>query len=116
MLTHNNERILKLGNLIVTVSQQTHSPNAKSSEPTTPSEKNKLRSFFSSNNNKRRERLVLITSSARLVIAAAGGNEKKAKMELDCRSSGTNWSSFVDMKGLTGFQMDTVSLNYIHLY
>ena len=109
VLTHNNERILKLGNLIVTAAPQEKSPNGKNGEPATPSDKPKFRSFFSGNTNKKRERLVLITSRARLVIAAAGGNEKKAKMEVNCLASGTSWKSYLDAKGLTAFQLDTVS-------
>jgi 3-phosphoinositide dependent protein kinase-1 len=114
----NNERILKLGNLIVTTgSQQAQTPNGKNggggADPGTPSEKPKFRSFFGGNAQKKRERLVLITSSARVIIAAAGGNEKKAKMEVSLvgsgGSSGTSWKSYVDAKGLTAWQLDTVS-------
>jgi 3-phosphoinositide dependent protein kinase-1 len=109
VLTNNNERILKLGNLIVCTAHQEKSPNGKNGEPATPSEKPKFRSFFSSNNTKKRERLVLITTSGRLVIAPAGGNEKKAKMEVNCMGGGASWKSYVDAKGLTAFQLDTVS-------
>lgn len=108
VLTHNNERILKLGNLIVYSGPQATSPNGKTNEPGTPSEKPKFSRFFSGTNSKRRERLVLITSSARLVIAAAGGNEKKAKMEVNLLAPGTSWKSFVDSKGLTAWSLDTV--------
>ncbi|KAK4543234.1 hypothetical protein LTR36_005784 [Oleoguttula mirabilis] len=106
VLTHNNERILKLGNLIVFTGPQAQSPSGKSSEPGTPSEKPKFSRFFSGNTSKKRERLVLITSSARLIIAAAGGNEKKAKMEVNLLASGTSWKSFVDSKGLTAWSLD----------
>ncbi|KAK4891884.1 serine/threonine protein kinase [Elasticomyces elasticus] len=107
VLTRNNERILKLGNLMVSSGPQPSSPNSKSNEPGTPSEKPKFRSFFSGNAQKRRERLVLITSAARVVIAEAGGNQKKAKMELSLLSGGTSWKSYVDVKGLTAWQLDT---------
>ncbi|KAK3721779.1 serine/threonine protein kinase [Vermiconidia calcicola] len=107
VLTHNNERILKLGNLIVCVGPQEKSPSGKNGEPGTPSDRPKFKSFFTGNQNKRRERLVLITSSARLIIAAAGGNEKKAKMEVNCLTNGTTWKNFMDAKGLTAFQLDT---------
>ena len=110
VLTHNNERILKLGNLIVYATHQEKSPNAKNGDPATPSDKPKFR-FFGNNGSKKRERLVLITSRARLVIAAAGGNEKKAKMEVNCLASDAAWRSYVDAKGLTAFQLDTVSAN-----
>lgn len=109
VLTHINERILKLGNLMVTVSQPQNSPSSKPGEASTPSEKPKFRSFFGGNTNRRKERLVLITSSARLVIAAAGGNEKKAKWEVDCLVNGTSWNSYLDPKGLTAFQLSSVS-------
>jgi 3-phosphoinositide dependent protein kinase-1 len=112
----NNERILKLGNLVVTAGPQPQSPNGKSGDPTTPSEKPKFRSFFGGNAQKKRERLVLMTSSARVIIAAAGGNEKKAKMELSLVGSGTSWKSYVDGKGLTAWQLDTVSGDPLSLH
>lgn len=113
VLTHNNERILKLGNLIVSTSAQPHSPTSKNGngEPPTPSDEPKFRSFFGGSTQKKRERLILITSSARLIIAAAGGNEKKAKMEINCLSHGCSWKSYDDAKGLTAWQLDTVSLS-----
>jgi len=109
VLTRDNERILKLGNLVVSSGPQAQSPGGKASEPGTPSEKPKFRSFFSGNVQKRRERLVLITSAARVVIAPAGGNEKKAKMDLSLLVGGSSWKSYVDAKGLTAWQLDTVS-------
>ena len=109
VLTHNNERILKLGNLIVSSGPQSASPNTKNGEASTPSEKPKFARFFAPSTTKKRERLVLITSAARLIIAAAGGNEKKAKMDVNFLSSGTTWKAFVDSKGLTAWSMDTVS-------
>lgn len=105
----NNERILKLGNLVVYSGPQPSSPNSKNGDAGTSSDKPMFSRFFSGNTMKRRERLVLITSSARLVIAAAGGNEKKAKMEVNLLASGTSPRSFIDPKGLTGWQLDTVS-------
>lgn len=104
-----NERILKLGNLIFYSSSQPHSPSSnKSREQATPNEKPKFSRFFSGNTTKKRERLVLITSNARLVIAAAGGNEKKAKMELHFSHPSASWRSYVDSKGLTCWILDTV--------
>ncbi|KAK0319700.1 serine/threonine protein kinase [Friedmanniomyces endolithicus] len=107
VLTRDNERILKLGNLVVSSGPQAQSPGGKASEPGTPSEKPKFRSFFSGNVQKRRERLVLITSAARVVIAPAGGNEKKAKMDLSLLVGGSSWKSYIDAKGLTAWQLDT---------
>jgi len=110
VLTHNNERILKLGNLVLYSGPQAQSPNGKNGEIGTPNEKPKFRSFFGGNTTKKRERLILITSSARLVVAAAGGNEKKAKMEINLLANGTTWKSYVDSKGLTAWALDTVGL------
>ena len=104
------ERILKLGILIVSITPQSNSPNSKSGEAGTPSEKSKFRGFFAAKSDKRKERLVMITSNARLIFAAHGGNEKKAKMEFDCLPPECTWSSFVDVKGLTAFCLDTVSI------
>ena len=109
VLTHNNERILKLGNLIVYTAPQPHSPTSKTSgDGGTPSEKPKFSRFFSGNASKRRERLVLITSAARVVIVPAGGNDKKAKMEVGLLGGICQWKSYVDSKGLTAWQIDTV--------
>ncbi|KAI7554072.1 Pkinase-domain-containing protein [Hortaea werneckii] len=107
VLTHPNERILKLGNLVVFSGPPTSgSPNG-GSQPGTPSEKPKFTRFFSGSTTKKRERLVLITSAGRLVIAAAGGNDKKAKGEVNLLTGGANWKSYVDSKGLTAWQLDT---------
>lgn len=105
VLTHPNERILKLGNLVVNTSPQAHSPG----DPGTPSEKPKFSRFFGGNTTKKRERLVLITSSARVILAAEGGKEKKAKMDLNLLAAGCQWKCFVDAKGLTAWSIDTVS-------
>lgn len=107
VLTNNNERILKLGNLILFTGPHPQSPGGKNGEPGVSSEKPKFSRFFSGNTTKRRERLILITSSARLLVAAAGGNEKKAKMEVNLLASGTSWKSYVDAKGLTAWSLDT---------
>ncbi|KAK4504108.1 hypothetical protein PRZ48_005023 [Zasmidium cellare] len=112
VLTHNNERILKLGNLIVTTSPQASSPTGKNGEPQTPSEKPKFSRFFTSNTTKKRERLVLITSAARLVVAAAGGNEKKSKLEINLTAHGSTCKSCVDAKGLTYWSIDTRDKHY----
>jgi 3-phosphoinositide dependent protein kinase-1 len=107
VLTKSNERILKLGNLVVTSSAGPHSPNGKSGDGDTPK---KFSRFFGGNTTKKRQRLVMITSSARIVMAAAGGDEKKTKMEIDLLSGGTTWKSFQDSKGLTCWCVDMVSL------
>jgi len=112
VMKNNNERILKLGNLIVTTSSQANSPTGKNGEPATPQEKPKFARFFSGNGPKKRERLILITSCARLVVAATGGNEKKAKMELNLAAPGATWQSYVDAKGLTYWCFDTRDKHY----
>jgi 3-phosphoinositide dependent protein kinase-1 len=108
VLTRNNERILKLGNLIVTVTSQPHSPNSKNGEGSSETTK-KFSRFFGGNTNKRRQRLVMVTSSARLVLAASGGDEKKAKLDIALMAPGTMWKSFKDTKGLTVWSVDTPS-------
>ncbi|KAF2091985.1 Pkinase-domain-containing protein [Saccharata proteae CBS 121410] len=103
VLTRNNERILKLGNLMVTSTPAPHSPGAKSGEEAPK----KFSRFFGGTTMKKRQRLVMITSSARIVMAAAGGEEKKAKMEISLTGSGTTWKSYKDVKGLTAWCVDT---------
>jgi len=107
-LTRNNERILKLGNLNVTVTSQPHSPSSKNGEPSTETPK-KFSRFFGGNTSKRRTRLVMVTSSARIVLAASGGDEKKAKFEVSLVAPGTSWKTIKDSRGLTSWSVDTVS-------
>ncbi|OMP89006.1 Serine/threonine-protein kinase ksg1 [Diplodia seriata] len=102
VLTRNNERILKLGNLMVTSAPAPHSPHGESSEAP-----KKFSRFFGGNTTKKRQRLVMITSAARLILAAAGGEEKKAKMDLSLLGEGTGWRSYKDSKGITAWCIDT---------
>jgi 3-phosphoinositide dependent protein kinase-1 len=112
VLTRQNERILKLGNLIVTVSPQPHSPSSRNGDITYQEPKKKFHNFFmSGNTTKKRQRLVMVTSSGRIILAASGGDEKKAKLEISLLSPGTGWRSFRDNKGLTIWCIDTVSLH-----
>lgn len=106
VLTRNNERILKLGNLVVTTNPAPHSPGAKAGETSIETPK-KFSRFFGGNTTKKRQRLVMITSSARIIMAAAGGDEKKTKMELSLLGQGTTWKSYKDSKGLTAWCVDT---------
>jgi 3-phosphoinositide dependent protein kinase-1 len=117
VLTRANERILKLGNLIVTVSPQQGQGGASvknangSGEPSTsfPEPSRKLSRFFMhANTTKRRQRLVMVTSSARIILAASGGDEKKAKLDLSLLTAGVVWRSWRDPKGLTLWCVDTV--------
>ena len=110
VLTKNNERILKLGNLLVNTTPAPHSPSGKSGSQNgeTDSPK-KFSRFFGSNTPKKRQRLVMITSSARIIIVAAGGEDKKSKIEIPLLISGCSWRRLQDSKGLTYWCVDTVS-------
>ena len=110
VLTKNNERILKLGNLLVNTSPGPHSPNSRggtqNAESDTPK---KFSRFFGGNTPKKRQRLVMVTSSARILIVAAGGEEKKSKIEVPLLIAGCAWRKLQDPKGLTYWCVDTVS-------
>ncbi|KAF2493418.1 serine/threonine protein kinase-like protein [Lophium mytilinum] len=106
VLTRNNERILKLGNLVVTTNPAPHSPTSKSGEASSDTPK-KFSRFFGGNTTKKRQRLVMITSGARIILAAAGGEEKKTKMEVSLLGAGCAWKSYKDSKGLTCWCVDT---------
>jgi 3-phosphoinositide dependent protein kinase-1 len=103
VLTRNNERILKLGNLFVVSSPNPHSPHGAESG-------GKFSRLFGGNNTKKRQRLVMVTSSARIIIAAAGGEEKKSKSEIHLLAPGCEFSSATDSKGVTQWIVNTVSL------
>ncbi|KEQ71697.1 Pkinase-domain-containing protein [Aureobasidium namibiae CBS 147.97] len=104
VLTRNNERIIKLGNLNVISSPAAHSPTSKGGEEASK----KFSRFFGGATTKKRQRLVMITSSARVIIAAAGGDEKKAKLELNLLANGTTCKPVQDSKtGLTAFCINT---------
>lgn len=109
VLTRNNERIMKLGNLMVTSSATPLSPTSRNGEAPAETPR-KLSRFFGGGAAKKKNRLVMITSSARVIIAAAGGDEKKAKVEISLLASTTSYKSYQDSKGLTAWSVDTVSL------
>jgi 3-phosphoinositide dependent protein kinase-1 len=102
VLTRNNERILKLGNLFVVSSPNSHSPHG-------PESGGKLSRLFGGSTTKKRQRLVMVTSSARIIIAAAGGEEKKSKSEISLLAPGCEFSSATDSKGVTQWIVNTVS-------
>ena len=115
VLTNINERILKLGNLIVNTTPKNphHSPNGKiglhqNGDPDTPK---KFSRFFGGGHNaaKKRQRLVMVTSSARIIIVAEGGGDKKSKVEVDLRGADCSWNKLQDSRGLTYWCVDTVS-------
>lgn len=107
ILTRNNERILKLGNLMVLTSPASQGPNSKGG-PDGDAPK-KFSRFFGGSTTKKRQRLVMITSSARIIMAPAGGEEKKAKLEISLFAPGTHCRSTTDSKGFSSWVVDTVS-------
>lgn len=111
VLTKTNERILKLGNLLVNTTPGVPSPSgrhgAQSGDSETPK---KLSRFFGGGKDtKKRQRLVMVTSSARIIIVAAGGEEKKSKIEIPLLIAGCVWNKLQDPKGLTYWSVDCVS-------
>lgn len=111
VLTKNNERILKLGNLVVLSSPASHSPVSRHGEYEAP---RKFSRFFGGSTTKKRQRLVMITSSGRIIMAAAGGDEKKAKMELSLLAPGTHYRTSTDAKGVSCWIVDTVRIPLFH--
>ena len=111
VLTQINERILKLGNLLVNTSPGAHSPNSRhGSQPGDSDTPKKLSRFFGGGNaTKKRQRLVMVTSSARIIIVAAGGEDKKSKIEIPLLLANCSWSKMQDPKGLTYWCVDTVN-------
>jgi len=111
VLTRSNERILKLGNLIVTSSPAALSPITQSGGPSSDTPR-KFSRFFGGATTKKKERLVMITSTARILVAAAGGNEKKVKLEIALSTPGVVYKSYQDSRGLTAFSVESVSLEH----
>ena len=111
VLTKSNERILKLGNLLVLSSPGPSSPKgsngALNGEGEAPK---KFSRFFGSGAPKKRQRLVMITSSARVLMVAAGGDEKKTKSEISLIAANCAWKKVQDSKGLNHWSVDTVSI------
>jgi 3-phosphoinositide dependent protein kinase-1 len=105
VLTKRDERILKLGNMLVTQHAAGHPVGGKEEPADTPK---KFSRFFTSNATKKRQRLVMITSNARVLMCAAGTNEKKLKEEISLLAGGCTWRSYQDSKGLTAWLVETV--------
>ncbi|KAF5002279.1 hypothetical protein FGRMN_496 [Fusarium graminum] len=108
VLTKNNERILKLGDLMVVSTPLPSSPHGKESGEG----HKKLSRFFIGSTTKKRQRLVMITSSGRIVLAPAGGEEKRAKQELSLLGSDCSWKTQVDAKGQTVWCVNTGGHHY----
>ena len=117
VLTRINERILKLGNLLVNTLPGPHSPTNRNGMSNGDSDTpKKLSRFFGGGNTaKKRQRLVMVTSSARILIVAAGGEDKKSKIEIPLLSVGCSWNKMQDPKGLTYWCVDTVSSRFLPL-
>ncbi|KAI9696062.1 MAG: pkb-activating kinase-like protein [Candelina mexicana] len=109
VLTKSNERILKLGNLMVTSAPAPHSPNTRNGPngDTAVETPKRFSRFFGGSTTKKRQRLVMVTSSARIIMAAAGGDEKKTKTEVSLLGNGCSVSSLTDVKGFTCWLVNT---------
>ncbi|TQV91351.1 hypothetical protein V2A60_009001 [Cordyceps javanica] len=95
VLTKDNERILKLADLMVISSPLQNGANGKS----TDDGHKKLSRFFGGSTTKKRQRLVMVTSSGRIVLAPAGGEEKRSKQELSLLAPDSSWHIQNDAKG-----------------
>ncbi|CAK7241934.1 MAG: serine/threonine protein kinase [Sporothrix thermara] len=109
VLTRQNERILKLGDLMVL---STPIPNTSHGKAEDNGHK-KLSRFFGGNTTKKRQRLVMVTSSGRIVFAPAGGDEKKAKQEISLLNSDCAWRTQTDAKGQPVWCVDTGGTHYV---
>jgi 3-phosphoinositide dependent protein kinase-1 len=105
VLTRDNERILKLGNLSV----ESKPKSSGSPHSADGGGGGKFSRFFGGNTTKKRQRLVMVTSSGRIIMAAAGGDEKKSKSEISLLQPGTQFSTQTDAKGCVSWTIDTVS-------
>ncbi|KAG6018315.1 hypothetical protein E4U43_004457 [Claviceps pusilla] len=108
VLTKDNERILKLGDLMVVSTPLPHSLQRKSSDEG----HKKLSRFFGGNTTKKRQRLVLVTTSGRIVLAPAGGEEKRAKQELSLLTTDASWKTQRDVKGQLVWSVDSAGYHY----
>ena len=108
VLTRSNERILKLGNLIVTTSSLPAGSHKNGGNGDGEAPK-KLSRFFGAPAAKKRARLVLITSSGRVVVVAAGGEDKKPKLDISLLAPESQYRSVTDVKGHASWVLDSVS-------
>ncbi|KAJ9138578.1 Pkinase-domain-containing protein [Coniochaeta hoffmannii] len=109
VLTRNNERILKLGDLMVISSPIPNSPHGKGEHG---EGHKKLSRFFGGSTTKKRQRLVMVTSSGRIVLAPAGGEEKRTKQEISLLAPDCAWRTQIDAKGQTVWCVDTGGIHY----
>ncbi|KAK3303981.1 kinase-like domain-containing protein [Chaetomium strumarium] len=108
VLTKNNERILKLGDLMVISSPIPNSPHGRGDGDG----HKKLARFFGGSTTKKRQRLVMVTSSGRILLAPAGGEEKRAKQEISLLAPDCAWKTQIDAKGQTVFCVDANGVHY----
>ncbi|KAH8695510.1 putative serine/threonine protein kinase [Talaromyces proteolyticus] len=112
VLSKNNERILKLGNLTVYISPAPHSPAGRSGNGD-PEPSKKFSRFFGSGITKKKQRLVMITSSARIILAPAGGDDKRVKIEIPLLAPDTTYRSNVDAKGSASWVVTTRDKHFV---
>ncbi|KAI0156410.1 kinase-like domain-containing protein [Xylariaceae sp. FL1272] len=101
VLTKTNERILRLGDLMV-LSSAISSDEAP----------RKFARFFGGSTTKKRQRLVLITSSGRIILAPSGGEDKKAKQEISLLAPDCSWKTQTDAKGQAVWCVDSAGYHY----
>ncbi|KAI5291057.1 pkb-activating kinase-like protein [Ascosphaera aggregata] len=106
VLTHSNERILRIGNLVVVSSP----PHHGTSDTEQPIKKFRL---FGGTTKKKRQRLVIITSAGRIVIVPSGGDEKKIKIEISLLAPRVTFRTAADSKGNSMFVVDTKDKHYV---
>ncbi|KAL2265147.1 hypothetical protein VTJ83DRAFT_6247 [Remersonia thermophila] len=109
VLTRNNERILKLGDLMVISSPI---PNSLHGKGDGEGGHKKLSRFFGGSTTKKRQRLVMVTSSGRIVMAPAGGEEKRAKQEISLLAPDCSWKTQIDAKGQAVWCVDSNGVHY----
>lgn len=107
VLTRSNERILKLGELMVLSTPLPNGANGKGDDG-----HKKLSRFFGGSTTKKRQRLVMVTSSGRIILAPSGGEEKRAKQELSLTAPGSSWKTQQDVKGQFIWSVDTGGNHY----
>lgn len=106
ILTRNNERILRIGELMVVCTPLPNSSNGRGAEDG----HKKLSRFFGGSTTKKRQRTVIVTSSGRIVMAPAGGEDKRTKQELSILAPDCTWRTQHDAKGQLVWCVDTVSI------
>ncbi|KAI4593704.1 pkb-activating kinase-like protein [Pestalotiopsis sp. 9143b] len=108
VLTKTNERILRLGDLLVLSAPIPNSPHLKNGDDG----HRKFSRFFGGSTTKKRQRLVMVTSSGRIVLAPAGGEEKKSKQEISLLAPDASWRTQIDAKGQTVWCVDSHGYHY----